>query len=101
MYGLMELQPFAERMQKNLITQVEKNSPRFLVLVTAGTSWLERRQSSKLIFSWMEKYINDHYKPVLVADIYSDQTLWLTDKNAESQGRSSSRLIVFKLETAQ
>ena len=96
MYGLMELQPFAERMQENLVAQVEKNRPRFLVLATAGTSWLQQRQSSQLIFTWMRKYIENHYIPVIVADIYPDHTLWLTGENLKSLGQSPSRLIVFK-----
>jgi hypothetical protein len=97
MYGLMELQPFALRMQEEMIEQVEKSEPPFLVLATASTSWLQRRESEKRVFLWMKGYISDYYQPVMVADIYSDRTLWLTDKEAEYfTPHGSSQLVVFK-----
>ncbi|HYA43016.1 MAG TPA: glycosyltransferase family 39 protein [Syntrophobacteraceae bacterium] len=98
MYGLMEPRPFALRMQEELIAQVEKNEPPFLVLATASTSWLQRPESEKKLFFWMRDYINNYYQPVIVAAIYSDRTLWLMDKEAQSfpSGRGLSQLIVFK-----
>jgi len=98
MYGLMEPQPFALRMQEELIAQVEKNEPPFLVLATASTSWLQRPDSEKKMFSWMKDYIDKYYHPVMVADIYSDRTLWLADEAVRSfvGRRGSSQLIVFR-----
>ena len=100
MYGLMEPQPFALRMQQELIAQVEKSEPPFLVLATVSTSWLQRPESEKKLFFWLKDYINHYYRPIMVADIYSDVTLWLEGKEAESftpgPGRGSSQLIVFK-----
>jgi hypothetical protein len=51
----------------------------------------------------MDGYINDYYKPVIVADIYSDRTLWLMSKEAEyfTPGRESNQLIVFKRKAAR
>src|SRR5208283_4775464 len=71
MYGLMEPQPLALRMQETMIAQVEKSEPPFLVLATASTSWLQRRESEKRVFLWMKGYIDNYYQPVMVADIYS------------------------------
>ncbi|MFZ2448143.1 MAG: glycosyltransferase family 39 protein [Syntrophobacteraceae bacterium] len=98
MYGLMESQPFARRMQEELIAQVERSEPPFLVLVQVPTSWLQQPDSEKKVFFWLRDYLNDYYRPVLVAEIYSGRTLWLLDKEAESiSPRSgSSRIIVFK-----
>jgi hypothetical protein len=97
MYELMEPQPFALRMQEEVIAQVEKSDPRFLVLVPISTSWLQRRESERKIFSWMNRYL-ENYRPVMVADIYPDHTRWLMDKEAESftQRPGSSQVIVFK-----
>jgi len=104
MYGLMEPQPFALRMQEEMIAQVEKNKPPFLVLATASTSWLQRPDSEKRLLFWAMDYINDYYRPVVVADIYSDRTLWLIDKEAESftpARGGASQLIVFKRKISQ
>jgi hypothetical protein len=87
-------------MQQELIAQVEKSEPPFLVLATVSTSWLQRPESEKKLFFWLKDYINHYYRPIMVADIYSDVTLWLEGKEAESftpgPGRGSSQLIVFK-----
>lgn len=98
MYGLMEPQPFALRMQEEMIAQVEKCEPRFVVLATAPGSWLQRPNSEKKLLSWIKDFINNFYQPVVVADIFSDRTLWLTGKEAESfkPRTGSSQLIVFK-----
>lgn len=101
MYPLMENQPFALRMQEELIRQVEKYRPLFIVVATAPTSWLAGPRSHKLILIWMKLYTQDYYKPVLVADIYRNRTLWLSGKEAPSLGRSPSRLIVFRRKTGR
>ncbi len=103
MYGLMEPEPLALHMQEEMIAQVEKSNPPFLVLVTVSTSWLRRPESEKKLFTWMEGYINHYYRPVMVADIYSDDTLWLVDKEAESftPGHGDSQLMVFKRKTSE
>ena len=103
MYGLMEPEPLALHMQEEMIAQVEKSEPPFLVLVTVSTSWLRRPDSKKKLFTWMDGYINHYYRPVMVADIYSDSTLWLVDKEAESftPGHGASQLVVFKRKTSE
>lgn len=102
MYGLMEPQPFALHMQEELISQVERNDPEFLVLVPISTSWLQKRESERKIFSWMNGYLRN-YRPVMIGDIYSDRTLWLMDDAAESftPGPRSNQIIVFKRKSAR
>ena len=50
--------------------------------------------------SWISNYIKVHYGPVTVAvaDIYSNRTIWLTDKEAESfvPSSNSTQLMVLK-----
>ncbi len=103
MYGLMEPQPFALRMQEEMIAQVERSEPPFLVLVSVSTSWLQRYGSEKKMFTWLSGYIHNYYQQVMVACIYSDHTLWLMDKDAEyfTPRLGSSQLIVFKRKTAK
>ena len=102
MYGLMEPQPFALRMQEEMIAEVEKSDPPFIVLVPISTSWLQRRGSEQTIFLWMDRYL-ENYRPVLAAEIYSDHTRWLMDKDAESfsRGPGSSRVVVLKRKSAK
>jgi hypothetical protein len=105
MYGMMEPQPFALRMQEEMIAQVEKNEPPFLVLVTVTISWREWPEHKKNIFPWLVGYINNYYQPVLVAYIYPDpdRTVWLMAKEGEHfpDRPGSSQFIVHKRKTAR
>jgi hypothetical protein len=98
MYGLMEPQPFALRMQEEMIAQVEKSEPPFLVFVERSISPLQRK-----VYAWMNGYINNYYQPVLWAYIYSDRTEWLLGKQGEyyTPGRGSIQLIVFKQKSSE
>src|SRR5262249_7476752 len=49
---LMEPQPFAARMQDDMIAQLSASLPRYLVLVNVDTSWSRRPDSSMKILEW-------------------------------------------------
>jgi 4-amino-4-deoxy-L-arabinose transferase-like glycosyltransferase len=55
-YPLMEIQPYAPMMQRDMIREIETASPRFLVFVSATRSWIARPGSDRTIFSWFEGY---------------------------------------------
>ena len=48
-YGLMEAQPLAESMQEEMINEVERSKPRFIVVVDVRFSWLYG-PASKFLF---------------------------------------------------
>lgn len=64
MYPLMEPHPFAHRMQEEMIAQLERALPSYLVLVNVNTSWSRRPESSLRIFKWAESAVNERYEPV-------------------------------------
>jgi len=55
-YPLMELQPYAPAMQQEMIKEIEAAAPRFLVFVSATSSWIARPGSDRTIFGWFEAY---------------------------------------------
>ena len=55
-YALMELQPYAPAMQRQMIREIEALDPRFVVFVNVLTSWLVRPESDKTIFAWFDQY---------------------------------------------
>jgi hypothetical protein len=65
----MENHPYARRMQRQMIDEIEAAKPKFLVIVKVPTSWLVRPDSDMTIFSWLEEYSLKHYQVVGVADI--------------------------------
>ncbi len=62
MYGLMEPQPYALRMQEELIGDLERTRPRYVVDVDIATSWLMRDNSATRIFDWWGDYRARHYE---------------------------------------
>lgn len=78
MYPLMEKQNFALTMQRELIKEVERVKPRYLVMVNIDYSWLRRRTSNPLIFDWLRDYLKK-YKRVGLVEIYQHHSryLWL------------------------
>ncbi len=64
MYGLMERHPFARKMQEEMIREVEGSRPAYVVWVKTPTSWLESRDSERLLFHWAGRYISANYEIV-------------------------------------
>src|SRR5207245_10754981 len=72
MYPLMEDQPYAARMQHQMIDEIEAARPRFVVLVNASASWNVRPQSDRTLFEWWARYAQ-HFDRVGVVGIVSDR----------------------------
>ncbi len=68
-YALMEPQPFAQRMQLEMMHEIENARPKFLVLVVMNRSWLAGRDSDKSIFRWVDTYCDANYDEVGLINI--------------------------------
>jgi Dolichyl-phosphate-mannose-protein mannosyltransferase len=62
-YGLMEPQKYADQMQKEMIHEIERARPMYLVSVLMNDSWLYRPESNPLIFNWANEYTAQNYVP--------------------------------------
>jgi hypothetical protein len=60
MYPLMEPQPYAREMQKEMIAEIEKADPDYFVFAFSQFSWLQRPDSESLILDWFEQYRREH-----------------------------------------
>lgn len=80
-YPLMEPQPFALQMQKDMISDIEKAKPRYLVLALIPSSWMARPDSNMLIMNWAQTYAAKNYHPVGFTETlqYSTQYTWGAD----------------------
>lgn len=67
-YPLMENQPYSEAMQREMVAEIERAKPRFLVYVSSPLSWLRQESSSDYIFSWYNAY-RLQYRLVQVAEM--------------------------------
>lgn len=69
MYGLMEPQRYAGQMQQEMIGEIERAQPEYLVQVSVAASWLRKDQSDTTVIAWGDQYIAEKYQVVGVADI--------------------------------
>ena len=60
-YGLMEAQKYAGQMQQEMIREIERARPKFLIFVVMPDSWLQRPDSERLIFNWADEYAAQNY----------------------------------------
>jgi hypothetical protein len=60
-YGLMEPQKYAIQMQQEMIRDIERAQPKFLISVVMPDSWLQRPESERLIFTWANEYTAQNY----------------------------------------
>jgi 4-amino-4-deoxy-L-arabinose transferase-like glycosyltransferase len=60
-YGLMETQKYASQMQQEMIREIERARPKFLISVVTPDSWLQRPESERLIFTWANQYAAQNY----------------------------------------
>jgi hypothetical protein len=98
MYGLMEDHTYAEKMQLQLINEIESAMPAFIVIVHDSASWLLRTSSINSVLDWCDRYIPLRYDEVGIVDIFGDRPtrfLW----GAESAGyepESESYVSIYK-----
>jgi hypothetical protein len=98
MYGLMENQPYAERMQMQMIREIEAARPKYVVYVNVPTSWKIGKYSIQSVLGWADGYVGNLYEQVGVIDIIDAATtryLW-DDKVAGYTPVSQAFVIVFK-----
>jgi hypothetical protein len=81
-YALMEMQPLAARMQDELIHDIEKAAPEYVVMVNVDYSWVVLPGSSKRVFEWWQNYQTEYYEPVGLADMLPSGTAYFWDDDA-------------------
>lgn len=95
-YGLMEAQPFARRMQDEMIREIEDTRPEYVVDVRVDSSWQQDDDSPKRIFEWWSAY-SRNYTPVGLVDLVGEHDIryrWGAD--AASAPKSEEYLLVLK-----
>src|SRR6202012_1866944 len=67
MYDLVQLQPHADAMQKEMMRQVEAARPAYIVLVNVKVSWwvfphIEAAESQVPLIAWSKNYLQQNYR---------------------------------------
>jgi predicted hydrolase (HD superfamily) len=88
----MEDHPGALSMQQEMIREIEKAKPKYVVMVNIVSSWFALRPSISTVIDWGEKYAKEKYEVVGVIDIVDydlTQFLWEGDaKKYKTKGEN-------------
>ena len=92
LYPLMESQPYAAKMQREMIAEIERVSPAFLVRTTWSLGLTS--ESDRTILTWADRYVARCYDLVGVIDIPSlDETVQLWGDNVSGYHPRSEDLV--------
>ena len=96
-YPLVEAQPYNEKMQEEMISEIEKSNPKYFVYCLISASWLVKPGVPDSIFNWVNPYTNRNYQLTGVADIYNDQTIYKWDDEATTyQPKSPQHIMIYR-----
>jgi hypothetical protein len=101
-YPLMEPQPFARRMQEEMIHEIEAASPAYVVFVNGKFSWLARDGSDMTIIEWANTFLRSRYQIVGAVDIDEDgpsRYVW-GEEAARVRSPAADRILVWKRRAA-
>jgi hypothetical protein len=103
-YPLVEPQPYAAGMQKEMIQEVEESRPDYVVYVSARSSWVQSTaRISNGIFDWFERYHREQLRMVGLVEIRAGkptQYHWLDQSETNLQTSAESWLAIFQRRSA-
>jgi len=96
-YGLMEPQKYAGQMQREMIREIERAHPKFLISVVMPDSWLQRPESERLIFTWASEYAAQNYTVAgFVNMIAPNKTDYYFDNVPESVPQLGKYILIYE-----
>jgi 4-amino-4-deoxy-L-arabinose transferase-like glycosyltransferase len=78
-YALMENQPYWQRMQKQMIEEVEANRPAYVIYSNHPATWLTTMGSSRMapFMSWATAYIKNNYEEVGLVELSDPESRFI------------------------
>jgi hypothetical protein len=93
-YALMEAQPFASDMQREMIAEISQSKPKFVVLVNVRTSWLYQRHSDRTILDWAGTLVEEQYTIDGVAEIFRHRSRYVWGPGAANHRVEANNYLV-------
>jgi hypothetical protein len=98
-YPMMEPQPYARRMQDEMMDEIEAARPAYVVYVTERTSWMVRPDSDQSITKRAGRFLDQYYRQVGIVEIPEDRGpgyYYWDDALRTYRPRLRNRVIVLK-----
>jgi len=95
-YALMERQKYARQMQEEMIHEIERARPTYLVSVVVFNSWLWRPGSDRLIFTLADEYTAQNYKAAGLVSMTSAKTDYFFGDIPSSVESLENRIFIYR-----
>ena len=95
-YGLMEPQKYAGQMQEEMIHEIERARPKYLISVVMFYSWLWRPGSERLIFTWANEYTAQNYAAAGLVNITPRETDYFFGDVPQSVESLKNYILIYK-----
>ena len=95
-YGLMEPQKYARQMQEEMIHEIERARPKYLVSVVMFNSWLWSPASNRLIFTWADEYTARNYKAAGLVSMTSSEADYFFGDVPSSVESLENRILIYR-----
>jgi hypothetical protein len=96
-YGLMEPQKYTNQMQGEMIREIERAHPKYLISVVLNDSWLQRPQSDRLIFTWANEYSTRNYAVAGFVNLVApDRTDYYFGEVPQSVPKLENYILIYK-----
>ena len=97
-YGLVENHAYNATMQNEMIAEIEKAKPRYIVFCNISFSWLYHAGAPMKIFEWTQQYTGQNYEVAGIADQASAfQTIYKWNDEAKTyQPKGQEFIMIYK-----
>jgi hypothetical protein len=97
-YGMMEIHDYNIKMQEEMISDIEREKPLYVVYANVRFSWLPRPESPMKIFEWYNSYIRKNYEVVGLIDMTNPQQsqYWWDESAKDKLPQGQEFLLVYK-----
>jgi hypothetical protein len=92
----MEPQKYAQQMQQEMIRELERGRPKYLISVVMNDSWLQRPQSDRLIFTWANEYTAQNYAVAGFVNITPTETDYFFGDVPQSVRNLKNYILIYK-----
>jgi hypothetical protein len=96
MYPLMEEQPYALRMQDEMINEIERARPEYVLYIDDALSWLPRGASQQKILNWWQDYWPKNLDLVLTLKVEEGREPDTESRSPAKDMPPEKRILIFK-----
>ena len=96
MYPLMEEQPYALKMQEQMIDEIERARPEYLLYIDDEFSWLRKPDSKRRVFEWWNDYWTRNLDLVMTTQVEEGQERGTDMVRPTADAPTVKHILIFK-----